>query len=113
MRESASYEEIHSRALALFSSTFVRSDILDGVLTLLAQRAPYPLSAIYLYDDWRGCYALEASRGAPADMKQTSAAVKVCSARRPSRWTRFACPVLKPAACAWKPAWAKRSRWKC
>jgi PAS domain S-box-containing protein len=70
LREAANYEESHSKALALFSSTFDRTAILDGVLELLAKRAPYPLSAIYLYDDWRGCYVLEASRGAPLDMKR-------------------------------------------
>lgn len=70
LRESAGYEENHSHALALFSSTFDRKEILQGVLTLLAQRGPYPLSAIYLHDDWRGCYVLEACRGAPPDLKQ-------------------------------------------
>lgn len=70
LREAANYEESHSHALALFSSTFERRDILEGVLSMLSQRGPYPLSAFYLFDDWRGCYALEASRGAPFDLKQ-------------------------------------------
>lgn len=69
LREAANYEESHNHALALFSSTFDRKGILEGVLELLAQRAPYPMSAIYLHDDWRGCYALEASRGVPLDIK--------------------------------------------
>ncbi|HTH95349.1 MAG TPA: response regulator [Rhodocyclaceae bacterium] len=70
LREAALYEESHSHALALFSSTFDRREILDGVLSLLAQRHPFPLSAIYLHDDWRGCYVCEASRGLPLDMKR-------------------------------------------
>ncbi|HEY1181815.1 MAG TPA: response regulator [Rhodocyclaceae bacterium] len=70
LREAANYEESHSHALALFSSTFERRDILEGVLSMLSQRGPYPLSAFYLFDDWRGCYVLEASRGAPLDLKQ-------------------------------------------
>jgi PAS domain S-box-containing protein len=70
LKEAANYEESHSHALALFASTFDRKEILDGVLALLAERGPYLLSAIYLYDDWRGCYTLEASRGAPSDMKR-------------------------------------------
>ena len=70
LREAASHEESHSHALALFSSTFDRKGILEGVLAMLAQRCSYPMSAIYLFDDWRGCYALEASRGAPLDLKQ-------------------------------------------
>ncbi|HWV17701.1 MAG TPA: response regulator [Rhodocyclaceae bacterium] len=69
LREAANYEESHNHALALFSSTFDRKDILEGVLELLAQRAPYPMSAIYLHDDWRGCYVLEAGRGVPLEIK--------------------------------------------
>lgn len=70
LRTAASYEESHNHALSLFSSTFERKEILEGVLSMLAQRGSYPLSALYLFDDWRGCYVLEASRGAPQDLKQ-------------------------------------------
>ena len=69
LREAANYEESHNHALALFSSTFDRKGILEGVLELLAQRAPYPVSTIYLHDEWRGCYVLEASRGVPLEVK--------------------------------------------
>ncbi len=65
LRAAAHFEATQSRALALFSSTFERQRILDGLLALLAENHSFPVSALYVYDEWRGLFKCEASRGLP------------------------------------------------
>ena len=70
LRMAARFEETQSKALALFSSSFDRKKILDGLLALLAQKHPVPVLALYGYDEWSGKYSREASLGLAGDAAQ-------------------------------------------
>ena len=70
LRTASRFEETQSKALALFSSSFDRKKILDGLLALLAQKHPVPVSALYGYDEWSGKYSREASLGLAATVPQ-------------------------------------------
>ncbi len=59
----ARFDETQRRAATLFANGFERSTILDGLLTLLAQQHPLPVSALYLWDEWSGRFQCEATHG--------------------------------------------------
>ncbi|BAL22392.1 response regulator [Azoarcus sp. KH32C] len=67
LRTAARYNETQAMALALFSSSFDRRRILDGLLGLLADNHPFPASAFYTFDEWNGHYGREAAHGLAAD----------------------------------------------
>lgn len=63
---AALYERTHGEVLRLFNSTLERGQILRGMLDILARNHPFPVSAIYGFDDWNGFYRQEASHNAPS-----------------------------------------------
>ncbi|MDO8331362.1 MAG: response regulator [Fluviicoccus sp.] len=68
LRAAASFDETQGNAVALFSASFDRRKILDGLLALLAGRHPLPVSALYGFDEWSGRYHCEAAHGLGEDM---------------------------------------------
>ncbi len=66
--EAARLDRSHSRALALFNASLDRSDTLERLLVLLAEDEPYPAGAFCGYDEWKGVYRCEATRGIPSGM---------------------------------------------
>lgn len=67
LRATARFDETQSQALALFSTTFEREKILVGLLALLAQRHPFPVSALYAFDEWSGRFRRETAHGMGMD----------------------------------------------
>lgn len=63
MRAAARFDETQGLAVALFASGFDRNKILDGLLKLLAEQHPLPVSALYSFDEWSGSYHCQASHG--------------------------------------------------
>ena len=68
LRATARYDETQGRALALFAASFERRKVFDGLLALLAERHPFPLSALYAFDEWRGRFRCEAAHGLSSDV---------------------------------------------
>lgn len=66
LTNAALYERTHGEVLRLFNSTFDRAQILHGMLDILARNHPFPVSAIYCFDEWNGLYREEASHAAPS-----------------------------------------------
>ncbi|MDO8302654.1 MAG: PAS domain S-box protein, partial [Sedimentisphaerales bacterium] len=64
-----SYERSYGEVMTLFGSTYNEKEILDGTLSRLAEIHPFPVSAIYLYDEWSGKLKCAASHGAPRSLK--------------------------------------------
>ncbi|MDQ6959262.1 MAG: PAS domain S-box protein, partial [Mariprofundaceae bacterium] len=64
------YDHSYARAIALFSSTYDQNKALSGLLSILADNHPFPVSAIYTYDEWSGKLALSTSFGAPETLKK-------------------------------------------
>jgi PAS domain S-box-containing protein len=64
------YDHSYANALTLFSSTYNRKEILDGLLAILADHHPFPVSAFYTADEWSGKLTLSASYGAPDTLKR-------------------------------------------
>jgi PAS domain S-box-containing protein len=67
LRAAARYDETQSQALALFSASFDRRKVFDGLLALLAERHPFPVSALYGFDEWSGRFRCEAAHGLGSD----------------------------------------------
>jgi len=63
------YDHSYAKTMALFSSTYDRDKALSGLLSILADHHPYPVSAIYIYDEWSGRLELAVSHGAPDTLK--------------------------------------------
>ncbi|MBF0339137.1 MAG: PAS domain S-box protein, partial [Nitrospirae bacterium] len=57
------YDKTFAKVLSLFSSTFDQKQALQNMLPLLAEALPFPCSAFYAYDEWRGKLIHEASYG--------------------------------------------------
>jgi signal transduction histidine kinase/DNA-binding response OmpR family regulator/HAMP domain-containing protein len=73
-REIASrnrYESSYSKVVSLFSETFDQHEMLSSTLDLMAAHHPFPVSAIYLYDEWSGQLNLAADHGVPKHLQQT------------------------------------------
>mgnify|MGYP002631181786 CR=1 FL=1 len=64
---SSSYERSFGQAMALFSSSYQKDVILKGTLALLSKSHPFPVSALYVYDEWSGNLICEATHGVSAD----------------------------------------------
>jgi signal transduction histidine kinase/DNA-binding response OmpR family regulator len=69
----ARFDETQRRAAALFANGFERSTILNGLLALLAQDHPLPVSALYLWDEWSGRFQCEAAHGLRGDLPKSFA----------------------------------------
>ena len=67
LRATARFDETQARAVALFAASFDRSKILDGLLALLAELHPLPVSALYGFDEWSGHFRCEAAHGLPGE----------------------------------------------
>ena len=61
LRAAAMYDDTQGKALALFSASFERARVFDGLLALLAAQHPFPVSALYAFDEWRGSFQCEAA----------------------------------------------------
>jgi len=68
LTHAATYDQTHSKVLRLFNANYDRSKILSGMLDILANNHALPVSAIYGYDEWSGCYRLESTHAAPVDI---------------------------------------------
>lgn len=60
--------ETETQVLALFSQSYDKERILTGVLRLLATRHSFPVSALYLYDEWSGRLTCAARHATAADL---------------------------------------------
>lgn len=65
------HDQSYAEAMELFSSTNSAKEALSGLLTILANHHPYPVSAIYIHDEWEGVLSLAASYGAPGSIRKT------------------------------------------
>jgi PAS domain S-box-containing protein len=70
LAENAAYDQTHGRALILFNSTYDREKLLNDVLSLLAENHPFPVSALYTYDEWTGSFCCNAHWGTPSGYTQ-------------------------------------------
>ncbi|MBF0538349.1 MAG: response regulator [Nitrospirae bacterium] len=65
----ARYDKAFAKILSLFSSTFDQRQALHNMLPLLSETLPFPCSAFYAYDEWRGKLIHEASYGVSGSIK--------------------------------------------
>ena len=63
------YDQSYAQAMALFSATYNQEKALIGLLSIMADNHPFPVSAIYTYDEWSGNLKLAASHGAPESLQ--------------------------------------------
>ncbi len=63
LRATARFDETQQRAMALFSASFDKSNILEGLLDLLAELHPLPVSALYEFNISSGRFRCEAAHG--------------------------------------------------
>ena len=70
LEEVARLDSIHSLLLALFNSSFDRNHIFQGMLSMVAEKLPFPVSAVYGYDELGGILRCELSWGTPEGMKR-------------------------------------------
>jgi len=64
---TAAFERSQSQVMALFSSNFDTTEVFQLVLGVLADIHGFPVSAVYLLDEWNGMLKCVASRGMPED----------------------------------------------
>ncbi len=70
LRTAAHFDESRGRALALFNASFDRQQIAEGMLGMLADRHPFPMSALYRHDEWLGKFVCESARGLPSGISR-------------------------------------------
>ncbi len=63
LTEAARIESTHRRLFTLFASSFDSPTVIEGTLSILAEGHPFPLSALYRYNEWAGIYRLESRWG--------------------------------------------------
>lgn len=63
LAEAVKFEQTHGKALDIFNASFSRSEILQGTLEALAENHPFPVSAVYIYEEWGGSLHCEAVLG--------------------------------------------------
>lgn len=68
LAEAGKFELTHGKVLDIFNASFDRKEILQGTLDALAEKHPFPVSAVYLYDEWTGALHREAERGVPESL---------------------------------------------
>lgn len=71
LAEAGKFELTHGKVLDIFNASFDRKEILQGTLDALAEKHPFPVSAVYLYDEWTGTLQREAARGVSGNLAQT------------------------------------------
>jgi PAS domain S-box-containing protein len=70
VERSVRYQKTHADALALFNSGFDESMIINNFLKLLADNHPFPVSALYKYEEWHGKLNCIGSHGINVDLKK-------------------------------------------
>lgn len=70
LTQAALYDQTHSAILRLFNGNYDRSMILQGMLELLAKHHHFPVSAVYLYEEWSGTYRMDTAHAAPANIQK-------------------------------------------
>jgi signal transduction histidine kinase/DNA-binding response OmpR family regulator/CHASE3 domain sensor protein len=68
LKNAALYDQTHSEVLRLFNANYDRAHILPNMLQILASNHAFPVSAVYGYDEWSGCYTLESAHAAPSNI---------------------------------------------
>lgn len=68
IEEGARYDRTHGRIMELFSSSYEQERILQHALQAIAEAHPFPVSAVYLYDEWNGTLSRVAAQGVPDGM---------------------------------------------
>ncbi|MBC3916602.1 response regulator [Undibacterium sp. CY18W] len=63
LRAAAHYDDTQVQAQNLFATSFDREEIFSGLLTLLAERHGFAVSALYGYDEWNALFRCEAAHG--------------------------------------------------
>ncbi len=66
LTNAAIYDQTHSEVLRLFNANYDRTQILPGMLEILARNHAFPVSAIYSYDEWSGFYRVESTHAVPS-----------------------------------------------
>lgn len=70
LEDAARFDRAENRILASFSSLEGLGTVLENVLEGLAQDLDFPLSAVYVVDDWRGALTQAAARGVSTSLAQ-------------------------------------------
>jgi len=65
------YDHSYALAMELFSTNNDQQQVLSGLLDILAQHHPFPVLALYTFDEWHGAYELVAAHGATASITQS------------------------------------------
>jgi signal transduction histidine kinase/DNA-binding response OmpR family regulator/CHASE3 domain sensor protein len=73
LEATARINETKRLSISLFTRSFDRKIIFDGLLSLLAKRCPFPVSAMYVYDEWSGVFHCACAHGLAGDMPDTFA----------------------------------------
>ncbi|MFZ3001045.1 MAG: response regulator [Undibacterium umbellatum] len=68
LRAAAHHDDTQVKAQILFTASFERNKIFDSLLTLLAERHGYQMSALYSFDEWYARFRCEASHGLGRDI---------------------------------------------
>ncbi|MCH8618326.1 response regulator [Undibacterium sp. TS12] len=68
LRAAAHYDDTQVQAQNLFASSFERHALFNGLLSLLAERHGYLMSALYSYDEWYARFRCEATYGLGRDV---------------------------------------------
>ncbi|PXX45065.1 response regulator [Undibacterium pigrum] len=68
LRAAAHYDDTQAKAQILFTASFERNKIFASLLSLLAERHGYQMSALYSFDEWYARFRCEASHGLARDI---------------------------------------------
>ena len=63
------HESTHSKIMELFSSSYNEQEIFKKMLATLARELNYPVSAIYLHDEWTGTLHCASKHGASGSIR--------------------------------------------
>jgi len=63
-----SYEASYSKIVSLYAKSLEQEEVLNGTLDILAEQHPFPVSAVYLYDEWSGKLTSAVGHGAPESL---------------------------------------------
>ncbi|WP_051938350.1 response regulator [Ghiorsea bivora] len=62
------YEASYGKIVSLYAKSLEQEDVLNGTLEVLSQQHPFPVSAVYLYDEWSGKLTRAADHGIPGSL---------------------------------------------
>jgi len=65
------YEASYGMIVSLYSKSIDQQEMLIGTLDVLAKKHPFPVAAIYLYDEWSGQLKRAADHGVPSTLPQS------------------------------------------